>query len=216
MLSSNAYVIYFLSSSCFIGNIGVFFGAFLGPIFAILLFNAIIFVVAITVLTKQIRKKYATKDHANRKIAVRLMISIMGVMALFGLTWVFGALTVREASTAFQFLFAIFNSLQGFFIFLFFCVFGKEAKTFWLQVLCCRWKVAGATISARPSTHLQKRTVPRNQLKTDGIGLRSGLSASNDNSALEFSGITLQESMFGENETSLTMSTVKANPTVLF
>ena len=190
----------------------------MGPIFAILLFNTIIFVIVISVLTKQIRKKYATKDHANQKIAVRLMISTMGVMALFGLTWVFGALTVHNASTAFQFLFAIFNSLQGFFIFLFFCVFGKEAKTFWLQVLCCRWKLAGATISARPSTYLQKRTVPRNPLKTDGIGngLRSGLSASNDKAALQFSGITLQESMFSENETSLTMSTVKANPTVLF
>ena len=193
----------------------MFFGALLGPIFAILLFNAIIFVIVISVLAKQICKKYATNDCANRKIAFRLMISIMGVMSLFGLTWVFGALTVREASTAFQFLFAIFNSLQGFFIFLFFCVFGKEAKTFWLQVLCCKWKVAGATISARPSAHL---TVPKKPLKTDGIGsgLRSGLSASNDNAALQFSGTTLRESMFGENETSLTMSTVKANPTVLF
>ena len=196
----------------------MFFGAFLVPIFAVLLFNTIIFVIVISVLTKQIRKKYATKDHANRKIAFRLMISTMGVMSLFGLTWVFGALTVREASTAFQFVFAIFNSLQGFFIFLFFCVFGEEAKTFWQQVLCCRWKVAGATISAHPNSQLLKGTVPRKPLKTDGIGndLRFGLSASNDNAALQLSGTTLRESMFSENETSLTMSTVKANPMGLF
>ena len=72
------------SSSCFIGDTGVFLGAFLGPIFVILLFNTIIFVIVISVLTKQICKKYATKDHASQKIAVRLMISTMGVIALLG------------------------------------------------------------------------------------------------------------------------------------
>ena len=30
------------------------------------------------------------------------MTSTIGVMALFGLTWIFGTFTVREASTAFQ------------------------------------------------------------------------------------------------------------------
>ena len=113
----------------------VFFSAFLGPFFAILLFNTIIFVIVMSVLAKQIHKKFAGKGQANQKTAViRLTISTMGLMALFGLTWTFGILTVCEISTAFQFLFAIFNSLQGFFIFLFFCVFGKK---FWLQVLCC-------------------------------------------------------------------------------
>ena len=81
-----------------------------------------------SVLAKQIHKKFAGKGQANQKTVVRLTISTMGVMALFGLTWTFGILTVREISTAFQFLFAIFNSLQGFFIFLFFCVFGKEGR----------------------------------------------------------------------------------------
>ena len=196
------------SSSCFIGDTGVFLGAFLAPIFAILLFNTIIFVIVISILAKQIRKKYATKDHANRKIAVRLMISIMGVIALFGLTWVFGALTVREASTAFQFLFAIFNSLQGFFIFFFFCVFGKEAKTFWLQVLCCRWKLAGATISAHTNAQLLKSTVPRKPLESDSRGTaRSDMPASNDNALLQVLGTSPQPSVFSENETPLDIPT---------
>ena len=196
------------SSSCFIGDTGVFLGAFLGPIFAILLFNTIIFVIVISVLTKQIRKKYATKDHANQKIAVRLMISTMGVIALFGLTWVFGALTVREASTAFQFLFAIFNTLQGFFIFLFFCVFGKEAMTFWLQVLCCRWKLAGATISAHTNAQLLKSTVPRKPLQSDSsCTSRSDPPASNDNPLLQVLATSPQPSVFSENETPLDIPT---------
>ena len=195
----------------------MFFGVFLGPIFAILLFNAVIFVSVISVLAKQIHKKFANKDHANRKTVVRLMISITGVMALFGLTWVFGALTVREASTAFQFLFAIFNSLQGFFIFLFFCVFGREGKAFWLQVLCCGRKVPGVTGSAQPNVKVPKCNAPRKPSDPDSLstGLRSGPPASNHGAFLQFSGATLQQSMFSENENSQEMTTVKANPMAL-
>ena len=69
--------------------------------------------------------------------AIRLLISITGVMFLFGLTWLFAALTVSSASLVFQILFALFNSLQGFFIFLFFCVFSSDARESWKQMLYC-------------------------------------------------------------------------------
>ena len=60
-------------------------------------------------------------------------------MSLFGLTWLFGALTVTGfgdsgASTAFQVLFVFLNAFQGFFIFLFFCVISKDARESWLEV----------------------------------------------------------------------------------
>ena len=119
-----------------------------------------------SVLTKQIHKKFAGKGQANQKTAIRLTISTMGVMALFGLTWTFGILTVREISTAFQFLFAIFNSLQGFFIFLFFCVFGKEGRELWLQVLCCGRKIPGFTATAQPNI---KYNTPGKSLKPGSI-----------------------------------------------
>ena len=77
----------------------------------------------------------------NKKTVIRLVISIAGIMSLFGLTWLFGALTVTgfgsaAASVAFQVLFVILNAFQGFFIFLFFCVFSKDARVSWLEVLC--------------------------------------------------------------------------------
>ena len=76
----------------------------------------------------------------NKKTVIRLLISIAGVMSLFGLTWLFGALTVTgfgsaAASIAFQVLFVILNAFQGFFIFLFFCVFSKDARESWLELL---------------------------------------------------------------------------------
>ena len=63
-------------------------------------------------------------------------------MVLFGLTWVFAAFTVNDASIAFQFLFAIFNSLQGFFIFLFYCVVSRDARMLWVSVICRPFGIA--------------------------------------------------------------------------
>ena len=140
------------------------------------------------------------------------MISIMGVMALFGLTWVFGALTVREASTAFQFLFAIFNSLQGFFIFLFFCVFGKEGRELWLQMLCCGRKIPGVRVSARPNVKLAKYTDPRKPSEPGSFStsLKSSYPTSNHNTALQSSSFVLPSTVFSENGNSLDES-MKAN-----
>ena len=71
-----------------------------------------------------------------------LKIRMASVMSLFGLTWLFGALTVTgfgsaAASTAFQILFVLLNAFQGFFIFLFFCVLSKDARESWLELLSC-------------------------------------------------------------------------------
>jgi len=59
-------------------------------------------------------------------------------MILFGFSWAFAAFTVKGASEVFQFLFVVFNSLQGFFIFLFFVVFAKDARKLWLRLCGCK------------------------------------------------------------------------------
>ena len=63
------------------------------------------------------------------------MVSIVGLMVIFGLTWVFGALTVREVSTVFQYLFVIFNGFQGFLFFVVICLVGKDGREFWSYVI---------------------------------------------------------------------------------
>ena len=111
--------------------------------FAILIINAVIFVLVIGVIIRQTRHKLnRTMEQINKKIAFKLVTSIAGIMFLFGLTWLFGALTVTgfgsaTASTAFQVLFVICNAFQGFFIFLFFCVFNKDARDLWIELLSC-------------------------------------------------------------------------------
>lgn len=66
---------------------------------------------------------------------VRLLIITCGLTALFGLTWLFAALTVIDGSVAFQVIFALFNTTQGFFIFLLFCIFNTDARQLWKETL---------------------------------------------------------------------------------
>ena len=49
-------------------------------------------------------------------------------MVLLGLTWLFGILVIDDATVAFQYLFCIFNTLQGLFVFIFFCILPHETR----------------------------------------------------------------------------------------
>ena len=132
----------------------MFFGAFLGPIFAILLFNTAIFIIVIVILIRHTRRRTGkVKDKSQQKSNIRIMLSLLGIMFLFGLTWLFAAFTIREASVVFQILFAVFNSFQGFFIFLFFCVLSTDVRQLWLQALSCgRYTPKGLTSTGGRST----------------------------------------------------------------
>ncbi len=108
------------------------FGAFIGPIAAILIFNSIVFVIVAKTAIKHRRKESAK----GTTTIIGFILRLIGVTFLLGLTWVFGGLTVvSETSLAFQILFAIFNSSQGFFLFVFFCVLNKDARQSWKRIL---------------------------------------------------------------------------------
>ena len=163
----------FCVHSCFIGDVRVFFAAFLGPIFAVLLFNLIIYIIVIVVLIKHSRNKLgkAMGNKKQRKSNIRLAINLLGVMILFGLTWVLGAFTISAASLTFQILFAVFNSLQGFFIFIFFCVLSSEVRQLWLETVSC-----GRYVTSKPSSYSGAK-------KGYSTGLRSGAKQTNPSTA---------------------------------
>lgn len=120
--------------SCFLSHPGAFWGAFLAPLLAIILFNAVIFICVIVVLIKHVKKTANLKNQSvSKNEVIRLIFSIGGVMGLFGLTWLFGILTFSTAGLreTFQILFTIFNSFQGFFIFVFLCVMSADVREEW-------------------------------------------------------------------------------------
>ena len=77
----------------------------------------------------------------SSKNACKLAL-LAGLMFLLGLSWIFLMFTIVGADTsiygafAVQWLFVFFNSLQGFFLFVFFVVLNQDARKLWLVCLC--------------------------------------------------------------------------------
>uniref|UniRef100_A0A2C9KDE4 G-protein coupled receptors family 2 profile 2 domain-containing protein n=1 Tax=Biomphalaria glabrata TaxID=6526 RepID=A0A2C9KDE4_BIOGL len=60
------------------------------------------------------------KTHAERTMSAARTIVVLTPM--FGLTWVFGLVSMVFDLIVFQYLFVVLNTLQGLFIFLFYCL----------------------------------------------------------------------------------------------
>ena len=98
----------------------------------------VMFVLVARVLIKHTMQKCVKgEDKAQYRAIFKTLLSVAGVMLLFGLSWIFAAFTVKKAAFAFQILFILFNSTQGFFIFIFLCVLNQNIRQEWLNILTC-------------------------------------------------------------------------------
>ena len=163
-----------LQCSCFINDNRILYGLFLAPLFAVLLFNTVVFVMVAVVLIKHTRKKLA-KDNKKRKEVfqgtLKAIISIISVMVMFGLSWFFGALSISDAAIVFQWLFVIFNTSQGFILFLFSCVIGKDARDEWIGLLTCNRNKHKKRRGTDSHSHSSKATISKYR-KTSGSATR--------------------------------------------
>ena len=127
----------------------MFFGVFLGPILVLVAFNTILFVLVIRVVLINAfsRKIVDLKNDARVRKTLRMLFSIISIMLMFGIQWLFGAFTIGEVSIVFQWLFVIFSTLQGFVLFLFFVGLNKEARDEWLRVFTLTLKKTGVLTS---------------------------------------------------------------------
>ena len=129
-------IINFFNCRCFIGDRNVLLGTFIVPMAITILFNAIAFIVGVRILIKSARQKVVKGiSKKNARATVELVVGICVIMVLFGLGWIFGILTINEASKVFQYFFVIFNVFQGFYFFIFICLFGKDGRNFWLGLV---------------------------------------------------------------------------------
>ncbi|KAI8516524.1 hypothetical protein Bbelb_051050 [Branchiostoma belcheri] len=118
--------------------------AFLIPAGLILLFNLLVFILVMTKLVREEKKQKGLRGaaaDANKVDRQWIILQIRragSIMALFGLTWLFGFFVIDDARTVFAYLFCIFNTLQGLFIFIFHCVMREDMKE-WRKKLTC-WK----------------------------------------------------------------------------
>ena len=137
----------------------MFFAAFLGPLLLLISMNIIMYIGIAFVQLRYIcyrRRRQQLHDHQNGTSAknttgnTATVFRLWCILCLFGLTWMFGAFTITQTSSMiFSTLFAVFTSMQGFFIFVFLCLLSKDALTCY-KALCCRWSESYRTSESRP------------------------------------------------------------------
>ena len=63
------------------------------------------------------------------------------LLPLLGISWSFGVLTISSEKVVFNYIFVIFNSLQGFLIFVFHCLLNKQVR-FYNWIYCISYNFA--------------------------------------------------------------------------
>ncbi|XP_054479347.1 adhesion G-protein coupled receptor G6-like [Anoplopoma fimbria] len=91
--------------------------------------------IAILVQLSRIKKQNPQNQPPNRGVMTDLR-SIAGLIILLGLTWGFALFAWGPLYIAFVYLFTIFNSLQGLFVFIFHCAVKESVQRQWRTYLC--------------------------------------------------------------------------------
>ena len=132
------------------------FGLFLGLILATVLFNTVVFIIVLRVLVKYYLRKIDDID-AKKQLSTsfKTLTSVVSIMFMFGLQWLFGAFTIAQASVVFQWFFVILSTLQGVFLFLYFCVLAQDSREEWLNLLSMgrHRKVKRRSVGVSSSSH---------------------------------------------------------------
>ncbi|XP_071496206.1 uncharacterized protein [Diadema antillarum] len=109
-------------------------GGLLIPVAVILLINVIIFILVIRqlALSAKVGGKVKKDKHAERRETIERVQNAVTILVLLGLTWVTGYLLLIDGiSDVVQALFIVFNSFQGLFIFLLYCVRKPVVRKQW-------------------------------------------------------------------------------------
>uniref|UniRef100_A0A4W6FMT1 Adhesion G protein-coupled receptor D1 n=1 Tax=Lates calcarifer TaxID=8187 RepID=A0A4W6FMT1_LATCA len=100
--------------------------AFVAPALFVIVVNIGILISVTRIISRISGENYKVHGDAN---AVKLTVKAVAVLLpILGISWIFGVLAVNTQSLAFLYIFAVFNSLQGFFVFLFHCLLNSEVR----------------------------------------------------------------------------------------
>ena len=127
------YFFLFLYFSCWLSRIP-FYAAFLGPVALLIIVNSVVFVFVMRQIINRSSNKLTKTEVSSTKVRLRGAIS---VIVLLGLTWIFAIFAVGDFGIIFHYLFAILNSLQGLFIFIFYCFLKNDVRNLWRRKFSC-------------------------------------------------------------------------------
>eukprot|EP00057_Strongylocentrotus_purpuratus_P022352 XP_011676826.1 PREDICTED: uncharacterized protein LOC100893482 [Strongylocentrotus purpuratus] len=122
---------------------------------------------------------------ASRGEMWRRVQNAVAISVLLGLTWLFGFLAIGGARLVFNILFLVLNSLQGFFVFLMFCVRQKEVREQWVRWMHCHFA------EIKPGQRRSDDFVKAKYTKTGSQGGRTSLATSSSQGIQMSSGATV-------------------------
>uniref|UniRef100_A0A8C7ULV0 Adhesion G protein-coupled receptor L3 n=1 Tax=Oncorhynchus mykiss TaxID=8022 RepID=A0A8C7ULV0_ONCMY len=139
-----------------------FIWSFIGPATLIIMLNVIFLGIALYKMfhhTAILKPDSGCLDNINYEDyepeIKSWVIGAIALLCLLGLTWAFGLMYVNESTVIMAYLFTIFNSLQGMFIFIFHCVLQKKVRKEYgkcLRTHCCSGKSVESSIGSGKSS----------------------------------------------------------------
>ncbi|XP_073645765.1 adhesion G-protein coupled receptor G6 isoform X3 [Tursiops truncatus] len=111
-----------------------------------------------------------------REEVLRNLRSVVSLTFLLGMTWGFAFFAWGPLNVPFMYLFSIFNSLQGLFIFIFHCAMKENVQKQWRRHLCCgRFRLADNSDWSKTATNIIKKSSDNlgKSLSSSSIGSNS-------------------------------------------
>ncbi|CAH3156809.1 unnamed protein product [Pocillopora meandrina] len=120
--------------------------AFVGPVLLICLFNFVCLGKTFMIMAARGRTK--KEDTSIEKIRYWSKGCAL-LSCLLGLTWILGVFVVNQDTIFMAYLFNIFNTLQGLFIFVFHCIGDEKVRAEYLRIIRCQTRAQAYGV-ARP------------------------------------------------------------------
>nr|XP_042125147.1 adhesion G-protein coupled receptor G2 isoform X1 [Peromyscus maniculatus bairdii] len=167
---------------CWINSNAVFYITVVGYFCVIFLLNISMFIVVLVQLCRIKRKKQLG---AQRKTSIQDLRSIAGLTFLLGITWGFAFFAWGPVNVAFMYLFAIFNTLQGFFIFIFYCAAKENVRKQWRRYVCCgKLRLAENSDWSKTATNGLKKQTVNQGVSSSSNSLQSSCNSTNSTTLL--------------------------------
>ncbi|XP_059822135.1 adhesion G-protein coupled receptor G2-like [Hypanus sabinus] len=149
---------------CWINDDIVFYVAAVAYFCVMFLLNISMFIVVMI----QFCRIKNQKQHQNAERSILQNIrSVTGLTFLLGITWGFAFFAWAPVNIPFMYLFAIFNTLQGTFIFIFHCLVKENVQKQWRRYLCCgKLRLAENSDWSKTATNNTKKLQPAVQAKS--------------------------------------------------
>ena len=147
--------------SCWINHFTSFIVAFLVPLLLSIVTNLVTFVVVTVLLCKASRNK-SKISNSNSSALIRVWLAILSIT---GLTWIFGFIAIPNQGSWATYPFVIFNSSQGFIIFIAFLA-TKKTLLLYRDLFTGKRKKKPQKMSATNDPKIKKKRSAKNPVNT--------------------------------------------------